>query len=73
MRGYCSPFSTDVVSPFFWVLLVDVDAFGCLLKWPILLNRNLKPSSSSYSQPLSTQILSSQWWTLVCFAEVSKS
>lgn len=47
MQGCGSPFSTDLVSLFFWVLLVDIDAVGCLMKWPILLKLSLKPSSSS--------------------------
>lgn len=64
MRGYCSPFSMNLVSPFFWDLLVDVDAFDCILNWPILLKPQLKPSSPPYGQPLSTQILNGQQWTL---------
>lgn len=60
MRGYCSPFSMNLVSPFLWDLLVDVDAFDCLLNWPYL----LKPHPKPYGQPLSTQILNGQQWTL---------
>lgn len=62
MRGYCSPFSMNLVSPFFWDLLVDVDAFDCLLNWPILLKPHLKPSSSSL---WSTAVHSDPKWSTV--------